>query len=342
MTYPMTRRSLLMSVPMLAAARRLLAQEATLTLGALNHIAIAVSDKKRSMEFYQGLFGWPINHTQGGTQGLDAGYSVGSTGIRIGSGPQYITMSQGARPGWGHFCLTVEGFDVDRITQVLARHGVSRTRTSEAGPMKAWVRSRGPENGGATEGTPEFYVNDPDGIRFQLQDLRYCGGPGVLGDGCPSAQPLEGVLVVRDFQSFTVSVSNEDRSLDFYQELFGTTVMGRHGSVPMLGVGSGPQRLLIDGSAAAGATPRITQVCLVMDGFDPDEVQRALAEFGVRPRGTGVPGPMVSWVRMRGEESGGAESGTPELFFTDPDGIVIQLQDASYCGGAGTLGNVCA
>lgn len=346
MTYQMTRRSLLMSVPMLAAARRLLAQEVrpTLTLRALNHIAIAVSDKKRSMEFYQGLFGWPINHTQGGTQGLNAGFSVGATGIRVGSGPQYITMSQGARPGWGHFCMTVEGFDVDRITQVLARHGVSRTRTSEAGPMKAWVRSRGPENGGANEGTPEFYVNDPDGIRFQLQDLRYCGGPGVLGDGCPSVPPLESVLVVRDFQSFTLSVSNQERSLDFYQALFGMTVKGRHGTVPMLGVGSGPQRLLIDGSAAAGATPRITQACLVMDGFDPDKVQQALSQFGVKPRGdaTGAPAPMVSWVRMRSEELGGAEGDTPELFFTDPDGIVIQLQDASYCGGAGRLGNVCA
>ncbi len=111
---------------------------------------------------------------------------------------------------------------------------------------------------------------------------------------------------------------------------------GSHGTVPMLGVGSGPQRLLIDGSAAAGAAPRITQVCLVMDEFDPDEVQQALSQFGVTPRGnaTGAPGPMVSWVRTQGD--------TPELFFTDPDGIVIQLQDASYCGGAGRLGNVCA
>ena len=105
------------------------------------------------------------------------------------------------------------------------------------------------------------------------------------------------------------------------------TVKGRQGTVPMLGVGSGPQRLLIDGSAAAGATPRITQACLVMDGFDPDQVQQALSQFGVKPRGdaTGAPGPMVSWVRMRSEELGGAEGDTPELFFTDPDGIVIQL-----------------
>ena len=334
MTHQMTRRSLLMSVPMLAAARRLLAQEIrpALTLRALNHIAITVSDKKRSMEFYQGLFGWPINHTQGGTQGLNTGFSVGPTGIRIGSGPQYITMSQGARPGWGHFCMTVEGFDVDRITQVLARHAVSRTRASEAGPMKAWVRSRGPENGGANQGTPEFYINDPDGIRFQLQDPRYCGGPGVFGDGCPSVPPLESVLDVGDFQSFTLSILNQERSLDFYQALFGMTVKGHHGTVPMLGVGSGPQRLLIDDSTAASEMPRITQVCLAMDGFDPYKVQQALSQFGVKPRGdaTGVPGPMVSWLRIRSEELGGAEGDTPELLFTDPDGIVIQLQDASY------------
>jgi catechol 2,3-dioxygenase-like lactoylglutathione lyase family enzyme len=308
MTYPMTRRTLLLSGPMLVAAKRLLAQAGgaatTLTARALNHIAIAVSDKKRSMEFYQGLFGWPIQHTQGGT-----------TGLRIGAGPQYMTMGQG-KPGFGHWCLTVEGFDVDRITQVLALHGVSRTETSEAGPKKAWVRMRGEANGGAREGTPEFYVNDPDGIRLQIQDVRYCGGPGVFGEGCPSLPPLKSVLMVRDFRSFTLSVSNQERSLAFYESLFGMAIKERDGAVPMLGVGSGPQRLVIDGSGAAGAAPRIAHPCLVMDGFDPAKIQKALSTFGVKPRGaaTGTPGPLVSWVRMR------------KLFFTDPDGIVIQLQ----------------
>ena len=33
--------------------------------------------------------------------------------------------------------------------------------------------------------------------------------------------------------------------------------------------------------------------------------------------------------------------GTPELYFTDPDGILIQLQDVSYWGGSGYLGEVC-
>lgn len=38
---------------------------------------------------------------------------------------------------------------------------------------------------------------------------------------------------------------------------------------------------------------------------------------------------------------GGAPGGTPELYFTDPDGLLIQLQDVSYCGGGGFLGNAC-
>jgi hypothetical protein len=31
-------------------------------------------------------------------------------------------------------------------------------------------------------------------------------------------------------------------------------------------------------------------------------------------------------VRVRGEKAGGAKEGTPELYFTDPDGIMIQLR----------------
>jgi hypothetical protein len=29
------------------------------------------------------------------------------------------------------------------------------------------------------------------------------------------------------------------------------------------------------------------------------------------------------------------------LYFTDPDGLLVQPQDVTYCGGAGVLGDVC-
>ena len=51
--------------------------------------------------------------------------------------------------------------------------------------------------------------------------------------------------------------------------------------------------------------------------------------------------PLTSWVSLRGEGRGGAKGGTPELYFADPDGIVMQIQDVTYCGGGGYLGEVC-
>ena len=80
-----------------------------------------------------------------------------------------------------------------------------------------------------------------------------------------------------------------------------------------------------------------------MAGFSPDEVIKALESYGIKPRGSvqGAPPPLVHYISMRMENRGGAKEGTPELYFTDPDGLLIQLQDVKYCGGAGILGDVC-
>jgi hypothetical protein len=34
--------------------------------------------------------------------------------------------------------------------------------------------------------TKELYFTDPDGIRVQLQDVKYKGGVGILGDKDPA------------------------------------------------------------------------------------------------------------------------------------------------------------
>src|SRR5260221_12128368 len=46
-------------------------------------------------------------------------------------------------------------------------------------------------------------------------------------------------------------------------------------------------------------------------------------------------------VSLRKPDEGGAKDGTPEVHVGDPDGIDMQLQDKSYCGGGGALGNDC-
>ena len=97
------------------------------------------------------------------------------------------------------------------------------------------------------------------------------------------------------------------------------------------------------GAAAPPRMPNINHVCMRMEGFNPDKVLKTLADFGVTPRGdaTGPVGPLKSYVSMRMENRGGAKEGTPELYFTDPDGILLQLQDVSYCGGSGVFGEIC-
>jgi hypothetical protein len=120
-------------------------------------------------------------------------------------------------------------------------------------------------------------------------------------------------------------------------------VQAFQGAMPVLAVGAGPQFLALGGGGVNRGAPAIAHACMTMQGFNPDKVLKTLADFGIKPRGEGrgPAGPLVSYVSMRMEDRGGAKGGTPELYFTDPDGIVMQLQDVSYCGGSGFLGEVC-
>ena len=49
------------------------------------------------------------------------------------------------------------------------------------------LRQRSNNGGGPTSpiGTAELYLNDPDNIPIQIQDVKYCGGSGWLGEICP-------------------------------------------------------------------------------------------------------------------------------------------------------------
>jgi catechol 2,3-dioxygenase-like lactoylglutathione lyase family enzyme len=220
------------------------------------------------------------------------------------------------------------------------------------------VRLRGPDAGGAKDGTPELYFGDPDGIAIQLQDPKYCGGAGPLGTVCgaPEPSPTKGLMALRGWSHVTNFGSDAARSNKFYMDLLGLRVQAYQGpTAPLLSLGNGVEFIMFGGGGGGrggagrgGAqTPArrgsINHLCMAVDNFNTDAIVKALEGYGIKPRGAaqGPAGPLVHYISMRMENRGGAKEGTPEFYFTDPDGLLIQLQDVKYCGGAGVLGEVC-
>ncbi len=325
----MTRRQALFSFLM---APRLLAQTGNppIRLTGINHVNLAVPDVSRSVDFYQGLFGMPVISRPGA-----------AVNLRIGDGPQFlgITPAGPNAPSISHLCFGVADFNVDRILNTLAQHGVARNDAGGAMRVRVFMR----------DGTPEIYMGDPDGLIVQLQDSSYCGGSGQLGNICrtPEDSPKKGLLSLRDWSHTTNFVSDGARAIRFYQELFGLDIQAYQGpNAPVMGVGNGVHFVMFAGGGGRGAAPRaasINHLCMSMDNFKTDAVIKALESYGIKPRpgAQGAAGPLVHYISMRMENRGGAKEGTPELYFTDPDGLLIQLQDVKYCGGAGVLGDVC-
>ena len=330
----MTRRSLLLSLPGLALARRLLAQGQAAPLGVrgMHQVTLAVSDLERSLDFYQGLFGMSVQARQGG-----------KILLRIGDGPHFLALSEAGSeaPHIDHFGLAVENFDVDRVVRTLARHDVTpggRGRGLSGGPRRLRATTRGD--------TPELYMGDPNGLVIQLQDPRYCGGGGPLGDGCaaPEPAPQRGSIALRGLSHLTINVPDPERTNAFYRQTFGMDIQTYQAASPLMGVGPGVHFLMFTGSGGGGTGPaRIDHACLTLANFDVERIQSALEEHGIRPRGTGPgrSGSLLHRISMRMPNRGGAPEGTPELYFSDPDGLSIQLQDVAYCGGGGYLGGVC-
>jgi hypothetical protein len=175
-----------------------------------------------------------------------------------------------------------------------------------------------------------LFFADLEGLTYQLSSDDHCGGAGPTGTVCehPETAPTEGLIQLLDISHFTNSMINRDRANGFYTTLFGKQYQAYQGPTsPIVGVGDGIQFLMYTGGSQAGRPTR------------PGSINHTC--FGARenPRDTA---PLNHWISMRMSNRGGAEGGTPELYFSDPDGLRIQLQDASYCGGGGYLGDNCA
>jgi catechol 2,3-dioxygenase-like lactoylglutathione lyase family enzyme len=354
------RRTFLLTVPALFASRAFAQVPAAFKVNGLSQIVLTVSNIRQSLEFYQGLFGMPIQARQGSTVLL-----------KVGVGPRFLALRQaadGERPSISALGFGVENFSVDGAMKTLSAHGFSAApaTASKPGPRQALVRVRGQDEGGSRDGgTRDLFAADPSGVVFQLHDVAYCGGSGPLGKTCGAAEaaPRPGLMAVKDLSHFTIAASDPD-TVQCYLDLFGFKPLAYQATAPAWQVGSGVHFLMFIGGGGptragaggpppgppAGAPPAargparaagIDHACLSMTGFDAAKVTDMLVGYGLKKVEGQARTPLVTYISLRMPNRGGAEGGTPELYFTDPDGLAIQLQDVTYCGGGGLLGELC-
>ena len=131
------------------------------------------------------------------------------------------------------------------------------------------------------------------------------------------AQPA--VLKAQTLNHASLIVSDLDRSVAFYQNAFGLTVKSKQTGGVNLGL---RDAFLGVYQGGANARPEINHVCFGLKDFDPHRTVRALESAGLKAE-----------ARER--------DGVTQVYTADPDNLRVQLQDVSFCGGSGPLGNVC-
>jgi catechol 2,3-dioxygenase-like lactoylglutathione lyase family enzyme len=131
------------------------------------------------------------------------------------------------------------------------------------------------------------------------------------------AQSTAALGPVRQLNHVTIFVPDVAKSAKFYQDLFAMPVLTRQDPGVNLDCGAGFLGIY---PAPSGGAASINHLCFGLERFDADLTLKTLTDRGVRAR-----------IRQRGD--------TKELYLTDPDGVSVQLQDSSYIGGTGPLGN---
>jgi catechol 2,3-dioxygenase-like lactoylglutathione lyase family enzyme len=164
--------------------------------------------------------------------------------------------------------------------------------------------------------TVEALVDGYDAGTLSRRDLVL--SLAALAAAGPAAAQSD-ALRARTLNHVSLIVSDLDRSVAFYQRLFGLEVKSRQTGGVNLAVGDSFLGIY---QAGAGGTPQINHFCFGLPSFDPDHTVRALAAAGV-------------------EAESRVRDGVPQVYCADPDKLRVQFQDVSFCGGTGALGNEC-
>ena len=162
----------------------------------------------------------------------------------------------------------------------------------------------------------ESLVTDYDTGRLSRRDLVLT--LAALAAPIPAAAQSP-ALRPRSLNHVSLIVSDLDRSVAFYQRVFGLGVRSKQTGGVNLAVGDA---FLGVYQAGANAPAQINHFCFGLDSFDPERTVAALGASGVKAES-----------RVR--------DGVAQVYCNDPDNLRVQLQDVSFRGGVGALGNEC-
>ena len=127
-----SRRHLVTGLAALAAASPLPAEASTFQGVEVNHVALNVTNVKRSRDFYQKHLGLPV-------------VNESDRNCFLGLGNNFLALFQGPDAGMNHYCLAIKNYEVATVAATLDAAGLKPRRTQN-----------------------RVYFNDPDGLTVQL------------------------------------------------------------------------------------------------------------------------------------------------------------------------------
>jgi len=113
-------------------------------------------------------------------------------------------------------------------------------------------------------------------------------------------------FLAKSLNHVTLAVTDVERSKKFYEDILGASVVSTQKNGVNMGLGDS-----FLGLYNIDSPPRIHHFCVGLDRFNVDESANKLRSLGLDP-----------YVRKD----------KPEVYFTDPDGITVQLENKRYRG----------
>ncbi len=157
-------------------------------------------------------------------------------------------------------------------------------------------------------------LNEIDGIVKSYEQGRLSRRQLIAGLAALAIMPASAsasssgtpVFQAKSLNHVSLAVSDVTRSADFYRHVLGAELVSKQSGGMNLGLGDS-----FLGLYDIPGEPRIHHFCVGLDSYDVKDCARRLQEAGIEPY-------------LRPDK--------PEVYFRDPDGVMVQLEDKGYRG----------